>query len=309
MNGDGCASASLTHREWISRRFQALRTFSLPVSVLPVLIATAAVLPPGQWHWGVLIASVLGVGLLHAGGNLLNDYFDFRSGVDREVQDDEARPGRLLVTGKLKPADVLAEAAGCLLLVVPIGAYLLWQCGAGLLWFALAGGFGLYAYTAPPLKLKYRALGELLIFLVFGPILMLGAAYTQTHQVEIPVLLISIPIGFATTAILVGNNIRDLTEDSTAGIKTLAQVAGVRVTRVLYVLLLVACVLVLGALGAAKILPGILMLTPVLLVLLWKPFKHIWRNERLPDIDARTAKFESILLVFLFLVFVLTRMF
>ncbi|MHC4294390.1 MAG: UbiA family prenyltransferase [Planctomycetota bacterium] len=275
---------------------------------MPVLVAVAAARPPGQWDWGVLIASVLGVGLLHGAGNLLNDYFDFRSGVDRKVEGDEGRPGRLLVTGELKPADVLTEAIVCLLLVVPVGGYLLWECGAGLLWFAAAGGLGLYAYTGPPLKLKYRALGEVLIFIVLGPILMLGAAYAQTRQIEITVLLLSVPIGFATTAVLVGNNIRDLTEDSAADIKTLAHLAGPRVMRILYVLLLVGCVLVLGILGAAGILPRILVLTPVLLVLLWKPLGCVWRNERLPDIDARTAKFEAVLLVMLFLTFVLIRM-
>ena len=70
---------------------RALRAFSFPLSVLPVFVATAAVLPPGEWRWDVLIASVAGVVLLHAAGNLLNDYFDFGAGVDRNVEGDEGR--------------------------------------------------------------------------------------------------------------------------------------------------------------------------------------------------------------------------
>ena len=153
---------------WLRVRYTALRTFSLPVSVLPVVLAVAVVRSVAQWHWGTLAASVFGVALLHAAGNLLNDYFDFRSGVDGKVHGDEGRPGRLLVRGKLKPRDVAAEAFGCLLLAAPMGAYLIWRCGFGILWFGLAALAALYAYTGPPLKLKYRALGELLIFLVFN---------------------------------------------------------------------------------------------------------------------------------------------
>ena len=82
---------------WLSKRLGALRAFSLPVSVLPVLVATAAVREPGQWDWPILIASMLAVALLHCAGNLFNDYFDFRSGVDHKTEGDEGRPGRFLV--------------------------------------------------------------------------------------------------------------------------------------------------------------------------------------------------------------------
>ena len=280
-------------------RLRALRAFSFPVSVLPVLVATAIVRPPGQWHWDILIASMLGAALLHAAGNLFNDYFDFLAGVDRKLTDDENRPGRFLVRGELKPKDVLAEALICLLLALPVGLYLIWHCGLGILWFAGAAGFGLYCYTGPPLKLKYRALGELLIFLVFGPLLMLGASFAQTGSLHWKVLLLSIPVGLATTAILAANNIRDHEEDQVAGIRTLAQIAGGRGLRWLYVLLVLGCVLGLAILAIFEIGPDMLVFTPLLLVLLAKPLSCVWQSKRLADIDARTARFESVLLVFL----------
>ncbi|MDP6381344.1 MAG: UbiA family prenyltransferase, partial [Phycisphaerae bacterium] len=84
------------------------------------MVATAAAIPAAQWHWEVLVASVLGVVLLHAAGNLLNDYFDFRSGVDRKVEGDEGRPGRVLVRGELAPKEVLLEAIVCLMLALPL---------------------------------------------------------------------------------------------------------------------------------------------------------------------------------------------
>jgi len=294
-------------RQWILYRARAIRAFSLPVSVLPVLVATAVVRPPAQWRWGVLIASALGAALLHAAGNLFNDYFDFRSGVDRKIDGDDNRPGRLLVRGQLRPRDVLGEAVACLLLAVPVSAYLLWQCGPALLWFALAAAFSLYAYTGPPMKLKYRALGELIIFVTFGPVLMLGAAFAQTGRLELLVLLMSIPVGLATTAVLVGGNIRDMREDREAGIITVAHIAGRKLAGVLYLLLAVSCVSILVVLATVQWAPRVVVLAPLSLAILRKPLLSVWRNERLVDIDARTAKFVAVLLLFLFLALVLSE--
>lgn len=299
------AVCSDSRHSWLRVRLKAFRAFSFPVSVLPVLLAVAAIRPVSEWRWGVLIGSAIGAGLLHAAGNLLNDYFDHRSGVDRKVDGDEGRPGRLLVHGRLSPANVLTEAAVCLLLAGVVGAYLIWKCGPGLFWFAVAAVASLYAYTGPPLKLKYRAMGEPLIFLVFGPILMLGAAYAQTGRFEFSAMLISIPVGMATTAILVGNNIRDDQEDRESGIRTICHVAGQRATRIMYIALLLGCVLGLVAMVVTGLVPRVVALAPVLLLLVRKPLWHVWNNQRLADIDARTAKFESVLLVLLLLAFMI----
>lgn len=296
-----------TLRSRIALRWAAMRMFSLPISVLPVVLATAAVRPPGHWDWYVLIASILGAALLNVAGNMLNDYFDFISGVDRKVDGDEDRPGRLLVRGLLRPADVLAQAIICLLAVVPLGVFLSWRCGPGVLWFGFAALVALYSYTGPPLKLKYRAMGEALMFLICGPILMLGAGYAQTGRLEMVVLWLSVPVGLATTAVLVGNNIRDVHEDNAAGIKTLAHVLGNKAMRALYIVLLAGCVLCLAGLAAAGIIPRAVMVAPILLVLLYRPLTHVWRGIRLPDIDARTARFFAALLVLLIVVFIVHK--
>lgn len=290
--------------KWLMLRARALRAFSFPVSVLPVLIAAAAVRRPHEWDLPVLAASAIGVALLHGAGNLLNDYYDFRRDVDRRTAGDAGRPGRFLIRGELAPRDVLIEALACLALAAPILAFLAWRCGAGTLAFAAAAAFALYAYTGPPFHFKYRALGEPLIFIVFGPLLLAGAAYAQTGRIEPIALLLSVPVGFLTTAILVGNNVRDSEEDSEAGIVTLAQVVGVRAMRVGYAVLVLAGALGIAALAAARLLPLALLAAPVALVLVWTPLTATLRGQRMPDIDARTAKFESVLLVFVLVVLV-----
>jgi 1,4-dihydroxy-2-naphthoate octaprenyltransferase len=292
-------------RPRLGTHLRSLRLFSLPVSVLPVLVATAAVLPIRDWRWDVLAACVIGAGCLHLVGNLLNDYFDFRSGVDRRVTDDEGRPGRLLVRGELLPGDVLKEAAVCLAPALAATAYLVWRCGGAILCFGAAAGLALYAYTGPPLQLKYRGMGEPLIFLTFGPALMVGAAFAQTGRLEWVVLLLSVMVGLATTAIVVGNSVRDLEEDRQARIVTIGRFAGGRVARALYVILVSACVLGLAGMAAAGAVNWELSLAPLLLGMLHKPIACVWRGRRLPDIDARTAGFETVLLLLLLADFVI----
>lgn len=284
----------------VGKVLRALRAFSLPASVGPVFVAVAAVRPPSQWRWDVLIVSAAGAGLLHLVGNLLNDYFDFLNHVDRRTHDDEFRPGRLLVHRLLLPRDVLAEAVGCLVLALAAGAYILWRCGPAVLWFALAGAAGAYAYTGPPLRLKYRAMGEIVIFLVFGPLLMLGAAWAQTGHLEMAAFLPSIPIGLATTAILVGNNFRDRQEDAQAGIRTIGSFADGRFARGLYLFLVPASVLGLAAIGASGAGPRGLLATLLAGPLMIKPLAALWKGRRVPDIDAQTARFETALLVLAF---------
>ena len=282
-------------------RLKALRAFSLPVSMLPVPAAAAAILPWRQWDWAVLIAATLGAGLLHLTGNLLNDYFDYRSGVDRKLDEDDNRPGRLLVRGQLRPREVLAEALLCAAAAAPLVAFLVWRVGPGLLWFALAGAVGLYIYTGPPLHLKYRALGEVNIFLVFGPLLTVGAAYSQTGRIEWSVLPLSVAIGCLTTAVLVGNNLRDADEDASGKIRTLAHVIGVPALRGVYAAVTVGPVIGLAAVGAlaaagAIVAPRLLLAAPLTLPLLAAPLRAALAGRRLPDIDARTAKFVTAVL-------------
>ncbi len=289
---------------WILVRLRALRAFSFPVSVLPVLVATAAIYPLEQWNWGIVGAMVFSVAFLHGAGNLFNDYFDFRSGVDNRIE-DEARPGRFLVRGELTPKDVLIEAVTCLLLAIPAVCYLIVKCGPGLLVFGGLAVFGLYAYTGSPFMLKYKALGEPLIFLVFGPLLMLGAVYAQTGFTDWFILLLAVPVGSVTTAILVGNNIRDQEEDSSAGITTLTHVLGEKKMRLLYVSLVVFAPVMLAVLGGLNFGPRAMIAAPLLLILIRKPLISVWRGMRLSDIDVQTAQFQSALLIFLLIAMIL----
>jgi len=288
--------AAATGWRSVGIRLRALRAFSLPPTLLPILIATAMVRPVEAWDWPILVASLVGAAMLGLTGNLLNDVFDFRSGVDRKVEGDEGRPGRFLVRGELTAREVLAFAAACALAAAAARAYLLWR-RPRLAWFGATALFGLYAYTGPPFRLKYRSLGELTIFLVFGPALTLGAAFAQIGRLDWHVGVLSIPIGMVTTAIAVAGNVRDRQEDGQAHIRTLAHIGSGGLARAAYIALPMAAVASLVVMAAVGQAPKLFLATPALLVLLLKPIAWVWRNRRLVDIDVRTARFGAALML------------
>ncbi len=296
--------ACATHQVGPMRWLRALRVFSFPLSALPVWIGTAAALPVSEWRWGVLGAFTAAVLLLHAAGNLFNDYFDFLSGADRRTEDDKGRPGRLLVRGRMAPREVLTGALVCLALGSAAGACLLLWRGRGLLWFLAPGILALYAYTAPPLSLKRRALGEPLIFAVFGPLLTTGAAYAQTGSVAGHMLALSVPVGMAPAAVLAGNNLRDFDEDAAADVLTLARLLSRRGQRLLYAGLIGGQTLGFALFG---LFTGrwLLLLAPAFLPLATGTLRRLRRGERVPDVDARTASFATALMAFVLLALVL----
>jgi 1,4-dihydroxy-2-naphthoate octaprenyltransferase len=291
-------------RPSLSVRVRSLRAFSLPLSTAPVFIATAAVAPVGQWRWDVLLASVLGVAALHAAANLLNDIFDFRSGVDRRVEGDEGRPGRVLVRGLMKPAQAAGEVAAAGAVVLAAAGYILWRCGPAPLGFAAAGALILYAYTGPPFALKYRGVGEWAIFLAFGPLLLLGAAWVQVGHFSLAALLLSLPIGCATTAVVVGNNLRDRQEDAEAGIRTLGHRADGRAAQAVYVALVLVGGLFPAVMAMLNLGPRWLVAAPLALAAAAKPLAAVCRGQRVPNIDSQTAGFMTVLSLLLLAAYV-----
>jgi 1,4-dihydroxy-2-naphthoate octaprenyltransferase len=121
-----------------------------------------------------------------------------------------------------------------------IGGYLTWQSGWEVLVLGAAGlALGVF-YTAEPLGLKYVALGDLGIFVAFGPLLVLGAYFVQTEKLAWLPFVFSIPLGLQVDAILHGNNFRDAEADRRVGGRTLAQFLGQQGSRYAYWLLLLS---------------------------------------------------------------------
>jgi 1,4-dihydroxy-2-naphthoate octaprenyltransferase len=279
--------------------WRMLRSFSFPLSALPVAAAWAASAPAAEWNVVHLALTVLGVVLLHASGNLFNDYFDFRSGVDNVAEDEGPRPGRLLVRGVVRAESVLKAALLAGGLAALPAAYLVWVRGPALLAFALVGMAGLYAYTGRPFAMKYRALGEVAIFISFGPALLGGAAWVAAGRLVPLALYLSVPVGVVIVAVVFGNNIRDLAEDARGRARTVAARMGERVARWVYGAMVVVPVLGVALCAVLGWLPLRALIVLFSLPLALIPARLVLLRRPIPNIDAVTARFAAVFCILL----------
>ena len=180
------------------------------------------------FHWDLFLLTILGASLIHIATNMLNDYFDYKSGNDLMVkhQNPFAGGGRILTAGLISPSKHLTVSLSSLVIGCMIGFYLVFAQGLPMLfWLGLVGVISAYFYVGPPLKLAYRGVGEIIVGLNFGPIMTLGSYYVQTGSWSVAALtepfLASLPIGLLIAAVLWINEFPDVDADRAVGKKTL----------------------------------------------------------------------------------------
>ncbi len=201
----------------------ATRLPFLTASVIPVLVGTAIAWREGALNLWTFLLTFFGTALFHIGANVINDYFDHRSGADEANLTPTPFSGgsRLIQRGLLAPRQTLILALVIYALGALMGFGLIYLVGWPILYFGLAGFLVGYLYTAPPFRLVHRGVGEIAVGLGFGPIIMLGAYWVQTQRINLEVILASIPIGLLVAAILYINEIPDRIWDERAGKRTL----------------------------------------------------------------------------------------
>ncbi|TAL42556.1 MAG: 1,4-dihydroxy-2-naphthoate polyprenyltransferase [Salinibacterium sp.] len=225
--------------DWI----RAARPQTLPLSIAPVALgAAAAYLMPHlevgpAWHWlraALCLAVALG---LQIGVNFANDYSDGVRGTDKH----RVGPARLTASGAAKPRTVLAVAhvffalAGAAGLVIAIRTEYWWLIAVGAVCIAAA-----YFYTGGKRPYGYYALGEVFAFVFFGIVATAGTTFVLAGTVNIESWLAGAAAGSFASAALLVNNIRDRQPDTAAGKRTLAVLLGDRISRILFVVLILA---------------------------------------------------------------------
>jgi 1,4-dihydroxy-2-naphthoate octaprenyltransferase len=233
-----------TPAQWLA----GARPRTLPAALAPVLVGTgAAAALDGFRLVPALLALVVALALQVA-VNYANDYSDGRRGTDA----DRVGPMRLVGSGAATPRQVLVAA----LLAFGVAA------GAGLAlaalssWWLVALGavcmVAAWLYTGGPIPYGYRALGEVFVFVFFGPVAVVGTTFVQTGAVEGLAVVASLTPGLQIVALLVVNNLRDRAGDAAVGKRTLAVVLGDRATRHTFVGLLVVAFVVVLAIGITR---------------------------------------------------------
>jgi len=198
------------------------------------------------------LLTLVGIVAAHAGGNLMNDYFDFRKGVDR--------PGTLggsgaLVDGLMTPRKVLFGAVISFAAAAAAGLPLLLAAGwpvALLAFFGLIFGVG---YVAPPFGFKYRAMGDLVVFLAFGVGITLGSYFVQALRFSFAPMAAGAAYGLWVVALLHCNNMRDMADDAADGTRTVAGMMGNLGARVAYAAMILCSYALVAIFAAAGAVP------------------------------------------------------
>jgi 1,4-dihydroxy-2-naphthoate octaprenyltransferase len=222
-------------RGGIALFLRAARAPFLTVSVLPILIGSTLPFwarPPGfAFSWLLFVETLVAVVLLHLGANLGNGYYDHVSGADPSNPNPGVLSGGsgLITSGALPPSFFLRSSIICFAIGAAFGLHLNFIVPGNLvLLFGVVGILLGHFYTAPPLKLCYRGLGEIATGLSFGILPVAGAYYVQAGQVTWQVILASLPITFAVVLVLWVNQIVDYKPDAAVGKRNLVVVLGHR---------------------------------------------------------------------------------
>ncbi len=234
-----------------------VRAWSLPMTVISVSFAAAYTFYSLGWLDPVAyVLVVIGTVLLHSSVNVLNDYYDTVFGVDRDGAPTTKYRLHPIIHGLTSGNKLLAGGLASLAGGLAIAAYLVILGGPIVLALGATGAFLAYAYTGPPFKLKYRALGEIAVFLAWGPLMALGTYMVLVHGLlDVGVAYASVPIGLLIAAVLLANNLRDVDFDRSVGVKTLATLFGVRKGIDIYAGLLFGAYIIQVAMIFAGLLP------------------------------------------------------
>lgn len=228
----------------------AARPKTLPAAAAPVITGAAAAFSDGSFSLFIFCAALLGAFLLQISVNLANDYFDFKNNIDTE---ERLGPRRVTQSGLIKPTTVRNAMILCLVFSFFIGLWLISIGGIPILIIVILSILSALCYSGGPYPIASNGLGDIFVFIFFGPIAVCGTYYLLTHTLTFKAAAASVPVGLLITAILVVNNLRDIETDKKAGKKTLAVILGETGTKTEYFLLILAAYLIPTLLFAFKI--------------------------------------------------------
>lgn len=259
-----------------------------------MLLGCALAWRDGLFHWSAALAALIVALTLQVGTNLANDYWDHKKGAD--TMDRRGRV-RVVASGLIPGSVVRNVALGLFLFAGFVGLTLVPRAGWPVVAIGVASLLGGWLYTAGPRPLGYNGLGDVTVFIFFGPVAVAGTYFVQALSFSWTVVLASVPVGALAAAILVVNNLRDLPTDRAAGKNTLAVLLGPTGSRTEYLGLVVLAyaVPVLLAVGSSSwtlLLPLVSLPLAVVLVV------RVWRELAPEPMNALLERTAMLLLLF-----------
>ena len=201
-----------------------------------------------RFHPGLFLLTLTGASFFHIACNVANDYFDFKSGNDasnRNALVPFSGGSRMVLDGFVKPGEALAVSLIFAALGSAIGLYLnAVSRGNVILLIGMAAVFFVFSYNGFPVRLVDKGLGEIAIFLAWGPLMVVGAYYVQANALRsLWPFMVAIPSGILTTLVLLINEFADKEADASAGRKTWVILYGFKKSLIIYFLLALCCYL------------------------------------------------------------------
>lgn len=203
--------------------FLATRVPFLTATFVPVFLGALVARAHGFSNWWLTMLALLGASAVHLGLNVANDVFDATSGADYANVNPTMFSGgsRMIQYGLVSLTTMKRVAVGLYLTAIAIGLYLAFTRGLELLWIGAAGIFLSVFYTAPPLRLVHRGLGEICVAFGFGPIMVVGTYFTVAERFSWEALYASLPVALLIMLVLYVNQIPDAPSDAAVGKRTI----------------------------------------------------------------------------------------
>ncbi len=290
-----------TFKEWVI----AVRPWSFPASTMPVIVTVAYLFfKDAEINWLLGLWALVGIILFHMTGNTWSDYFDYR----RKVDSDDTFGAKTLTTGMFQPAEIKKLAIMLLVVSIICGLGIFAVTGLTILWIGLAAAVLTLLYPF----LKFNALGDLDILILFGFLPTIGTSYVVTGAIDWNVLWIALPVGFITDGILHANNTRDVQTDGRAGITTMAMGFGRKLSIIYYEILVLFPFVWIGVCSMIGLMPlstiAVFITLPIAIACArtMENFKD-GDIRVIADLDVRTANLQLMFSVLLTLAFVAGR--
>jgi 1,4-dihydroxy-2-naphthoate octaprenyltransferase len=218
-------------------------------------IATLLAVHRAGFRPWLLVLAFVGLVLAHVANNLMNDLFDTEVGADTESYPRALYAPHPVLSGMISRSGLATAALLVNVIDLAILVVLVAFRGWVVLGFALGGFLLSFAYTAPPLRLKKRGLGEPDVFVVWGPLMVCGTYYAAVGRIPWEIVVASVPYGLLCTAVLMGKHIDKAPFDAPLGIKTLPVVLGEQRARTATKALMVAFYVTVAVAVAVRALP------------------------------------------------------
>ncbi len=289
----------------------------ISASVLPSIFTITWIwIYKNEFHLIYSILTILGIIFVHLLANTINDYFDWdASDKINEFSGPFSGGSRKKLENILSKNTFLILAFIFLLLSLLILLFFILNKRPLVIYIGIAGALIGILYSTPPLSLQSRGLGEIFIFLAFGPCITLGTGYAITGNFDYIYLLLGIPNGILTTMIIVINEFPDYKADKESGKKNSVVRFGFKISLYIYTALHVLYYFSILILFIMKLLPIIIFILYITIPLSALNIKSLFKNYQEPlkliPAQAQTIQLQMIsnilIIVTLFTVFFLSK--